>query len=455
MTVLSAAPLLALATLGEAAQLAPPLGPCSGPNCPSTWGPPHTGPFIGSDASIHVYVGGDYLVRQNAAEAEGKVVVVGDLDINKANGGAFNMGVVGVGSMVTPPSGTDHVTVGGSVSMDASQGNPSKLFLGGYYVDGTTVHTTWGNLKYGTTLTGAYDITPDGKAIKDAAAIDEFSGLTPVIEDHSSCMGRQTANGTWADDGSTVTFTGDGTSARQIFDYPGNIGSASAAKGIAFAGIPAGATVIVNMTGSDVLINTNSGTAQEGDPLTALRPNLMWNFPTATNVVVSGQAQFQGSIMAGNPASSTTLSNPGTNGRVYLAGSLLQQGSAGTEIHNYPFNGDLPDCDTSPSPSPSDSGSPSPSPSPSPSDSPSPSPSDSGSPSASPSPSGSPSPSPSPSRSTGPAPSPSGSSSTPAGPPLPDTGDDLMAPAAGAAALLLGLGGAVIALARRGRGRHS
>ncbi|MGW4695622.1 choice-of-anchor A family protein, partial [Kitasatospora cineracea] len=453
VTALAATPLLTLVVAGEAAQMAPPLGPCSGPDCPSTWGPPHTGPFDGADASLNIYVGGNYLVRQNAAEAEGKIAVVGNLDINKASGGAFNMGVVGVGSMVTPPNASDHVTVGGSVAMDASQANPSKLFIGGTDFFVQPPKARWGNLKYGTTLTGSYDITPDGQAIRDPAAIDEFRGLTPVIEGHSACMAQQTATGTVVDDGTTVTFTGDGTSARQVFNYGQNIGTDGGRRAIVFAGVPAGATVIVNMTGSDVTVNTSSGTGQAGDQLTELRPNLMWNFPTATNVVVEGDAQWQGSIMAGNPGSTTTLSNPGTNGRVYLAGNLLQQGSSGTEIHNYPFNGDLPDCSESPSPSPSTSESPSPSPSPSESTSPSPSPSASTSESPSPSPSTSESPSPSPSSSgsTSPAPSPSGSTpqptgsgSTPAGPPLPNTGgDSLVAPAAGAAAVLLGLGGAV------------
>ncbi|WAL71636.1 choice-of-anchor A family protein [Kitasatospora sp. YST-16] len=463
VTALAATPLLTLVVAGEAAQMTPPLGPCSGDQCPGTWGPPHTGPFIGADASLNVFVGGDYLVRQNAAEVEGKIAVLGNLDINKVNGGAFNMGVVGVGSMVTPPSETDHVTVGGSVTIDASQDLPSKLLMGGYYTDGTGVHTVWGNLKYGTALTGTYDITPPGQPIKDPAGINEFKPLRQVIEDESACMAKQTATGTVFDDETTVTFTGDGTSARQVFNYDRSIGTNGGRRAIVFAGIPAGATVIVNMTGSDVTVNTSSGTGQAGDQLTELRPNLMWNFPTATDVTVTGDAQWQGSIMAGNAASTTTLANPGTNGRVYLAGNLTQTSATGTmtgtEIHNYPFNGDLPDCNESPSPSPSpsDSTSPSPSPSPSPStsESPSPSPSGSGSPSPSPSPSpsGSTSPAPSPSGST---PQPTGSGSTPAGPPLPNTGgDSLVAPAAGAAAVLLGLGGAVIALARRARGRHS
>ncbi|MEV4559808.1 choice-of-anchor A family protein [Kitasatospora sp. NPDC049285] len=446
---LTAAPLVTPAAIGQADQLAPPLGPCSG-TCPSPYPPPHNGNFTGEDGTINIYVGGNYTARGRAAEAEGKIVTVGSLTIDKDGGGSFNMGVVGVGSRVTPPSGTDHVTVGQAV--DVRTGN--TLLLGG---SDLTPKTVWGNLVYGTTLTGATNLAPDGRTRHDPAAIGQFTGLTAIIEGHSACMARQTATGTVTQQGNLYTFTGDGTSARQVFDVPNDIGSANAAADLVFAGIPAGATVIVNMTGTGpVLIRTNTGTGLDGDPVTGLRSRLMWNFPTSADATITGGAQFQGSVMTGNPAGTMTLSGPGNNGRVYLAGNLVQEGSAGTEIHNYPFDGDLPVCTSpSPSPSPSDSWSPSPSPS----DSPSPSPSDSTSPGPSPSDSPSPSPSPSPSRSTGPSPSESApaspsasrSSSTPVGPPLPSTGDSLVAPAAGAAAVLLGLGLGVVALARRGR----
>ncbi|MFJ5232254.1 choice-of-anchor A family protein [Kitasatospora sp. NPDC088391] len=485
VTALVAAPVLTLAAIGQADQLAPPLGPCVG-NCPNPYpNDNNNGDFAGYDNNLNVYVGGNYTVQGRAAEAEGKIVTIGNLKIDKAGGGRFDMGVAGVGSRVPPQSGTDHVTVGGN--LDIEQGN--ILGTGGSDSKGTV----WGNVVYGGQRQGAgtTDITPDGQLIQRADAVAAYTGLTPIIEGHSDCMKQQTATGVVLQSGNTYTFKGDGTSARQVFDFGGNIGAAGTLAGIEFTDIPAGATVIVNMTGTDVLINTYSGNfplppTVPGDSTNQIMSKLMWNFPNATDVTISGVAQFMGSIMAGQPGSTTTLTNPGTNGRVYLAGNLVQENSSsGTELHAFPFDGDLPVCttptptpspsdSTSPSPSPSDSTSPSPSPSPSDSTSPSPSPSpsDSTSPSPSPSPSdsGSPSPSPSsssaspsPSGSTSSAPAPSGSTpgtpkpvpSSPSGPSLPSTGDGLVAPAAGAAAVLLGLGGGVIALARRGRGRHS
>ncbi|MFJ8476187.1 choice-of-anchor A family protein, partial [Kitasatospora sp. NPDC094011] len=65
---------------------------------------------------------------------------------------------------------------------------------------------------------------------------------------------------------------------------------------------------------------------------------------------ILGSAQFQGSVLAGNPGGTTTLAQPGMNGRVYLAGNLIHTGTGGYELHSYPFDGDLPDCTATPGP---------------------------------------------------------------------------------------------------------
>lgn len=334
VTALAGTP-LAAAWPSAAVSLPPPLGACSGPQCPGTYPPPHNGDFVGRDASVNVFVGGDYKVQGRAAEVEGQVVTLGNLSIAKNGGGAFNMSVVGVGSRVVPPDGTDFVTVGKGVSV--AGGN--TLYLGGS--DSKT--TAWGNLRYGTTATGTISIAPTGKAIQDSGAGAKYADLLPVIERFSHSMARQTATGTVTASGGAVTFKGDGTSKRQVFNVPGDLGGPTTQVGLAFTGIPAGATVIVNMLSNTPTINTYTGTGLPGDQLTQLRPKLMWNFPTATTVRLTGGAQFQGSMMAGNPAGTTTISTPGMNGRVYLAGNLVQEGSGGYELHSYPFDGDLPD----------------------------------------------------------------------------------------------------------------
>ncbi|MEV7599165.1 choice-of-anchor A family protein [Kitasatospora sp. NPDC089797] len=484
-TAVAAVPLAAVLTVGSAAPLAPPLGACSGPDCPATWPEPNNGDFTGRDASINVFTGGNYTVNGRAAEAEGKIVTLGNLTVDKNGGGIYNMGVVGVGSRVVPPNGSDFVTVGGNT--DALSGN--SILIGGSDSHGPA----FGNLRHAGAVDGTVTIDPTGQSIEDPNAAAPYQDVLTQIETVSACAATATATGTVDVTGSEATFTGDGTSAKQVFNVSQNLASPSGGQiGLVFNNIPAGATVVVNMLGDSPLINTYTGTGAAGDQTTDMRSKLMYNFPTATNAQILGSAQFQGSVLAGNPGGTMTIAQPGMNGRVYLAGNLIHTGTGGYELHSYPFDGDLPDCRVTPSPSPSSSSpsasptSPSASPtSPSPTSpsptSPSPtSPSPTSPSPTSPSPTSpsptSPSPtspsasptSPAPTSPSGTATSPSaGESTTSAGPgptshhpthpggELPSTGAGNAPVVFGLAGVgLLGLGGLAVMAARR-RGRHS
>lgn len=487
-TAVAAVPLAAVLTVGSAAPLAPPLGACSGPDCPATWPEPNNGDFTGRDASINVFTGGNFTVNGRAAEAEGKIVTLGNLTVDKNGGGIYNMGVVGVGSRVVPPNGSDFVTTGGYV--DAVNGN--SILIGGSDSHGPA----FGNLRHAGAVTGTIDIDPTGESIEDPNAAAPYQDVLTQIEEVSDCVGKATATGTVAVTSSEATFTGDGTSMKQVFNVPGNLASPSGGQiGLVFNNIPAGATVVVNMLGDSPIINTYTGTGLAGDQTTEMRSKLMYNFPTATNAQILGSAQFQGSVLAGNPGGTMTLAQPGMNGRVYLAGNLIHTGTGGYELHSYPFDGDLPDCKVTPSPSPTSSSpsasptSSSPSPtspsptspsptSPSPTSpsptSPSPtSPSPTSPSPTSPSPTSpsptSPSPtSPAPTSPSGTATSPSASASTTSAGPGPTShhpthpGGELPSTGAGNAPVvfglagvgLLGLGGLAVLAARR-RGRHS
>ncbi|MFF4817404.1 choice-of-anchor A family protein [Kitasatospora sp. NPDC001309] len=478
-TAVAAVPLAAVLTVGSAAPLAPPLGACSGPDCPATWPPPNNGDFTGRDATINVFTGGDYTVNGRAAEAEGKIVTLGNLTVDKNGGGVYNMGVVGVGSRVVPPNGSDFVTTGGNV--DVRTGN--SILIGGSDSHGPA----FGNLRHAGGVTGTVSIDPTGRSIQDPNAAAPYQDVLTRIEEVSDCVGRATATGTVDVSSSQATFTGDGVSMKQVFNVTQNLASPSGGQiGLVFTNIPAGATVVVNMLGDSPVINTYTGTGLAGDQTTDLRSKLLYNFPTATSAQINGSAQFQGAVMAGNPGSTTTLAQPGINGRVYLAGNLIHTGTGGYEIHSYPFDGDLPDCRVTPSPTPTSPSPTSPSPtSPSPTSpsptSPSPtSPSPTSPSPTSPSPT-SPSPtSPSP---TSPRPTPTSpsasttsasasSSTSSAGPAptshhpsghhpgghgeLPSTGAGNAPVVFGLAGVgLLGLGGLAVLAARRRRGRHS
>ncbi|MEV7601846.1 choice-of-anchor A family protein [Kitasatospora sp. NPDC089797] len=341
-TAITALPLTTVLTVGSAAPLAPPLGACTGPDCPATWPEPNNDPITHRDASINVFVGGNYDATGRTAEAEGKIVVLGNLDVNKDGGGLFNMSVVGVGSHVVPPDGSDFVTVGGNVTAEAG----NRMVVGG--------PDAFGNLRYAGSKTGDVIVAPTGQAIQDPNATTQYQDALPQIETVSACVGKAVQTGTVVIDPSQATLTGDGVSTKQVFNVAQNLASPTGGQiGLVFENIPVGATVVVNMLGDDQLINTYTGTGQEGDQATELRPKLMYNFPTATKAEITGSAQFQGSVMTGNPDSTITLSQPGINGRIYLAGNLLQTSSGGGyELHSYPFDGDLPDCSATPGPTP-------------------------------------------------------------------------------------------------------
>ncbi|EFE77528.1 hypothetical protein SSIG_05111 [Streptomyces filamentosus NRRL 11379] len=323
------------------------LGPCLGSSCPPSWNDPNNGPVVGFDSNINVFVGGDFLVREAAAEAEGKVVTLGEFDMNKREGVSqiYNVGIAGVGSRVPPPDGSDYLTTGGDITIADGQ----RLLAEEGEHSGRVAHAG--------ELTGTVNPTTAPRFDEDAAA--PYTQLRPQLTEASHCYAydgdeHREATGTWQQVGDVMTFTGDGTSEIQIFDVDVDLESeAGGNTGFVFNGIPTGATVLVNVYGSTRSVATFMGSF----PNEGLRENLLWNFPDATDLSLTGPAQFEGSILVGQPTSSTVLSMSGTNGRFYTAGSLThtsQGQSGGQEIHAYPFDGDLPSCTPDPTPTPTD-----------------------------------------------------------------------------------------------------
>ncbi|MEV1044976.1 choice-of-anchor A family protein [Streptomyces sp. NPDC049916] len=323
------------------------LGPCLGSSCPPDWRDVNSGEVTHFDSNINIFVGGDFLVREAAAEAEGKIVTLGRFDMDKRDSVSqvYNVGIVGAGSRVPPPDGSDYLTVGGDVTVAAGE----RLLA----EEGR--HS--GRVAYAAGLTGTVNPRTAPRPDPDAAA--PFAALRPQLTEASRCYAyeggeRRAATGTWRVVRDTTTFTGDGTSAIQIFDVDADLLSTSGGNtGFVFNGIPEGATVLVNVYGDSRRVATYMGAL----PNAGLRERLLWNFPDATALSLSGPAQFQGSVLVGRPTSTTTLNMSGTNGRFYTAGSLTHTSagtSGGQEIHAYPFDGDLPTCAPDPTPTPTD-----------------------------------------------------------------------------------------------------
>ncbi len=319
------------------------LGPCVAgdpPGCPTPFPPIDNDPVKGRDDAINVFVGDDFLVRGRAAEAEGRVVVLDAFDMNKAEGGVYNVGEVGVGSKVPPSVGADWLTTGGDITVAAGQRLLAEA----------------GTVRHAGTVTGEVRAT----LTEDARAVEPYAGLRDRLTAASQCYARvdgapRTPTGTAVNQGGQTLFTGDGSSALQIFHVDFDMVAADGGQqGVVFTGIPDGATILVNVLGAARTINTYSGgIADTDDPLNAHRERLLWNFPDATTVGLNGTGQFQGSFLVGNQASTTTVTLPGVNGRFFTTGSLTHtsaaSGGGGQEFHAYPFTPtNLPDCDDTP-----------------------------------------------------------------------------------------------------------
>lgn len=316
----------------------PGFGACAGPRCPTGPYPdPGNGPITFHDDAVNVFVGGDFSAINGAAETEGRVVTIGavDIDSNPVSVPRYNIGVAGVGSRVTPSPGQVALAVGGNIAVVA----PQILDVGPS--DGLIVN-------YAGTRTGSIDAA---QVQQTPTAVSAYGNVSAQLMAISQCindpMDRTGTTGTVTNAGSTVTFMGDNTSPLQIFDVNFPIGTASTAEGLAFSGIPPGGTVIVNDTNG--LVNTYTGGVGSGHgPPDSIRQQILWNFPTESTVTLNGSAQFQGSILVGVTASTTTDSYPGIDGRTYTVGNLVQTSTSGggTEIHAYPFDGGLPECPT-------------------------------------------------------------------------------------------------------------
>ncbi|WP_018350251.1 choice-of-anchor A family protein [Longispora albida] len=337
--------LVLIAAPGLADPLPDGLGPCVPGDCPSPYPPIGIGTdFKGRDNGINVFVGGDFQVRGRAAETEGRIVVLGSFDQNKdtSAGGsaAYNIGIVGAGSLVPPSDGQDFLVTGGNVTVAAGQRLIGER----------------GVVRHAGTASGT--ILAE-KVVQETGAADKYRKIRTSLAGASQCYANKEkapATGTAKNEGSQTTFKGDGTSKLQVFYVDFDLaGPSGGQQGIVFTDIPAGATVLVNVVKTPAwTVNSYSGTITDDDPWNKIRSKLLWNVPDATTVNVAGTGQFQGSLLAGNTGSTTTLTAPGFNGRMFATGNLVHMsnpaGGGGQEIHAYAFDGDLPSC-AAPTPS--------------------------------------------------------------------------------------------------------
>ena len=342
-SVAAASALTVALTLGGFLSMVPMANADGGFSCPEVMPGLGNGPVAGYDNNTNVFVGGNFTVSQAAAEAEGLMVVMGNASFNKEGQTRYNVGVVGVGSQIVPVPGAEMLLVGGDISSN-----------------GTTVDVGAGNAAGGDARIRGLNNIPVGKlemnggqfTSLDAGAVSGHAQALAGLAAASGEFSGLADTGTVVADKWSVVLQGNGTASPQVFTVDGGtLGSAAANVSLQLKGIPAGARVVVNVTGAPsaglhfnalldaagVPINTNANPPAES-AFGAIAANLVWNFETAANVTVGGQAQVPGMILVPTPGGTTDIYAPGTNGRILVAGDLSHRGS-GSEMHAYPLLG--------------------------------------------------------------------------------------------------------------------
>ncbi|MFE7405869.1 choice-of-anchor A family protein [Isoptericola sp. NPDC057559] len=290
------------------------------------------GGLTSTDSGVAVYVGGDYVAHQAAAESEGRLVVAGSTTVDA---GLLNLGRVGVGSGVVPTPGDVLVSVGDVTVAPGSRLDVNHGVPGG------------GDLRTGGATSGEIELNGGASVERspDAAAIAARAGAD--LDAVSAALTDLAPTGRLDTSGAYPTLVGDDVSDPQVF----SITTAEAAGLDTLVLTHVGdAGVVVNVRGVDARLGTVHAAAgtvgdriDDGAALGAWAPRIVWNFGQAATLELAGGSQLVGSILAPR---ADVRQGAHTNGRLWVGGDLdLGTGGSGLEHHNYPWAGE---CDTVP-----------------------------------------------------------------------------------------------------------
>ena len=289
------------------------------------------------DTNVNTFVGGN-LYTGGSAEAEGRVVVAGDMTVESKS---FVVGIA-IGSDARPNPGELMLQVGGDLAIAA----PYSLHIADLAIEGGRVQV--GGAASGTISQGTAKTTT---GMGRDAALDPYQSMATHLHDWSDALALLEDNGA-VDPNSNWTptvFTGTGADEVQVFTIAAS--DLNAAKHITFANIRPHTPVLVNVTGGPVAFNPghwdynsrigfDMRAAGDGD----IAASIMWNFADAEDVKLLGSSQVPGSVLA--PHALVTQITASTNGRIYVGGDLTLDG-VGNELHSYPWAGTCADDGTS------------------------------------------------------------------------------------------------------------
>ncbi|MEZ7002153.1 choice-of-anchor A family protein [Streptomyces sp. AD55] len=270
----------------------------------------------------------------HSPDAEGAVAVGGNADFRRG----FSVGNELSESEVAALPGRAALVVRG----DLLSGDAATVVMKGDAVVGGAVRGRPVELHAGT--------------FRKQADLIDFEGEFAKLRAYSAALAEEpaTKGTTVTANGPVLTLTGDDTT-RNVFSV--TAARLEAAKEV-YLKVPAGATTVVNVSGTDydmAKAGTTGFLLSGGGPYVlddklqsaadgAVRAKLLWNFPEARTVTKSSKAAWPGSVLAPRAHLELGTAAP-VNGSVWVA-SL--HGSGGAETHHFPFSGCLPETGVTP-----------------------------------------------------------------------------------------------------------
>jgi uncharacterized surface anchored protein len=271
-------------------------------------------PSASDDETPQTFVGGNLRMSGGVSEVGGRWIVMGDYSVPQ---GFKNIGNA-LGSTTSPSNNVPVLQVGGNVDLQGQRVDVNK----------------GGAPRYAGTINGSFGSKP---GVRDPNAVAAFTSWSDTIKTASAEYAKATPTGTVTGN----VFRGTNNPTLELFTVTsGTFGNPQ------FQNISPSATVVVNIVGSspgspfDYVSLSATGKMGLQNPA-----NLLWNFPSAAAVSLSGPntgSEIWGSLLVGDVPSVTMSSSIiNWNGRLIVAGDLNINAprGGGFEIHSACFTG--------------------------------------------------------------------------------------------------------------------
>jgi len=314
------------------------------------------GPDI--DDAWSVFVGGDFTRMHNAVGIEGRTFVRGDFTFGVQSTTYYYLGDLGPASYgfagVNPTPeiaalvvGGDILTAPGVASAQFSLAETRYVIQAGSNVASTVRIPSWDPVHAVTY--GGVDYAAADALKADLQAKSEYFASLPTTPGAviSNTVGSTSVTTYLDADGA------NGNPKTWVFNLTNDLRGVSGCT-LMLGGLEEGDSVLINCNVSDaqeIQMTSSSYYINDVSAKSPFAPRVLWNFPPSNNcdIRISGSATFQGSVLIGDPDSTTEISVSCFEGRIATAGNLIHGsatsggGGGGSTIQNYPFTGILPD----------------------------------------------------------------------------------------------------------------